>query len=382
MMSNLPTIPTWPFYESDEQSAVLEVLSSAKGNYWTGTEGKRFEEEFATWCGSKHGLCISNGTAALELALRSVGVSRGDEVIVTPRSFLASAASIAAVGGDPIFADIDVLSGNVTAESIRQVVTTNTKAIIVVHLAGWPADMPSIMSLAMELGIAVVEDCAQAHGAEINGSKVGSFGDVSAFSFCQDKIMSTGGEGGMITTNSDEIRDVVWSLRDHGRNRAQTLSGNHPFGFRWTQERIGTNARMTEMQSAIGRRQLLKVDFWVQLRIENAKAIMYGLRQQRELTFPMPTGTTKHSFYRLGALVDSSIRDAMVQYLNQAGIAASVGACPEIYKEKAFVDLSSDKQVRCPNAITLGKQSITFPVHPGVENHVDFIIEQTKAFFA
>ncbi|MAI66861.1 MAG: aminotransferase, partial [Phycisphaerae bacterium] len=212
-------IPPWPIYEDDELDAVQKVLASGRGNYWQGKEGKLFEQEFADWCGAKYGLCMSNGTIALELALKACGINMGDEVIVTPRSFLASVAAVVAVGAVPVFADVELDSGNISAETIEKVVTNKTTGIIPVHLGGWPADMPAIMELANKQGIKVIEDCAQAHGASINGQLVGSFGHAAAFSFCQDKIMSTGGEGGIITTNDDMVRDIAWSLRDHGRNR-------------------------------------------------------------------------------------------------------------------------------------------------------------------
>jgi len=252
------TLPEWPIYDTDEREAVDRVLSSGKSNYWSGNEGCSFENEFAEWCGVEHGLCMFNGTLALELSLRSAGVCAGDEVIVTPRSFLASAASIVAVGATPVFVDVELQSGNISPMEIKHAINERTKAIMVVHIGGWPADMPAIMEVAQSNKLVVIEDCAQAHGASISGVKVGSFGDVAAFSFCQDKIMSTGGEGGMMVTNNHAIFDRAWSYRDHGRDRLKSLSANHPAGFRWLQTCFGTNARMTEMQAAIGRCQLQK----------------------------------------------------------------------------------------------------------------------------
>jgi dTDP-4-amino-4,6-dideoxygalactose transaminase len=381
-MSSIDLAP-WPIYEEDERQAVDRVLVSGKANYWGGKEGQLFEQEFAKWCGTAHGLCVFNGTIALEIALRSVGIQRDDEVIVTPRSFLASAASVAAVGAIPVFADVEFESGNLTAETIEKAITSKTRAIVVVHLGGWPAAMHEIMSLAKQHGIKVVEDCAQAHGASIDGQKVGSFGDISTFSFCQDKIMSTGGEGGIILTNDDAVRDIAWSLRDHGRNRDKTLSNDHPSGFRWTQERMGTNGRMTEMQASIGRCQLKKVEGWIEQRNCNANVLLEGLRGIQGIEIPMPRDQTQHSFYRLTMLFDKpAMRDSAIQKLNKIGIPASVGPCPEIYKEEAFSLAGLAPSFKLPIASKLGSSSLVLPTHPGVETVIPVIIDQISQLFA
>ncbi len=192
---------TWPRFDQDELDAVQAVLRSGRVNYWTGREGRSFEREFAAYCGAAHGVALANGTLALELALRALGVGSGDDVLVTPRSFFASAGAIMLTGGRPVFADVDTDSQNVTVETLGAAITAETKAIVVVHLAGWPCDMDAIGAFAASNELAIVEDCAQAHGASWRGRKVGSFGDAAAFSFCQDKIMTTGGEGGMLLTS-------------------------------------------------------------------------------------------------------------------------------------------------------------------------------------
>ena len=366
----------WPVIADDERSAVDRVLSSGKTNYWTGEEGLGFEQEFASWCGAKHGLCVFNGTVALEIALRSCGIESGDEVIVTPRSFLASAAVVAAVGATPVFADIDFESGNLTAETIESVITDRTRGVVVVHLGGWPAEMPEIMALAEKHDLKIIEDCAQAHGAAISGQRVGSFGHAAAFSFCQDKIMSTGGEGGMIVTNDDQIRDIAWSLRDHGRNREQTMSDDHESGFRWTQDRIGTNGRMTEMQSAIGRCQLKKVNNWLSQRYANANTLSDGLKEIDGIHVPTPPDHISHAYYRLTVIFDDGDeRDRVVQHLNSVGVPAAVGPCPEIYREKAFVDLGLAPSSSLPVAANLGERSMVLPAHPGMESALGFIID-------
>jgi dTDP-4-amino-4,6-dideoxygalactose transaminase len=382
-MDQLIQPPPWPKYEQDEIDAVQSVLVSGNGNYWSGEEGKLFEQEFATWCGAKHGLCVFNGTVALELALRAVGITCGDEVIVTPRSFLASVAAVVAIGAIPVFADVELDSGNISAETIEKVITTRTRGIVPVHLSGWPADMPAITELADRHGIKVVEDCAQAHGASINGQLVGSFGHAAAFSFCQDKIMSTGGEGGMILTNQDKVRDIAWSLRDHGRNRERTLSNDHPSGFRWTQERIGTNGRMTEMQSAIGRCQLRKVDTWVSQRQKNAKQISSGLQGISGLRVPAPSETYKHAYYRSTVLFDEEeARNSTVKKLEESGLPASVGPCPEIYLEEAFVNLGVVPGAPCPVAHDLGKKTMVLSVHSGMETLLPEIVDEITGVIA
>jgi dTDP-4-amino-4,6-dideoxygalactose transaminase len=375
--------PVWPVFEQEEQDAVQKVLQSGKTNYWYGDEGVSFEHEFAQWCSAKHGLCMSNGTVALELALKAAGIGAGDEVIVTPRSFLASAATVVAVGAIPVFADIDEQSGNIDPQSIQKRITKKTRGILVVHLGGWPSPMQEILSIATEHGLQVIEDCAQAHGATIGGKAVGTFGFVGAFSFCQDKIISTGGEGGMIITNDDTVFDVAWSIRDHGRNRERTLSKDHPFGFRWLQDIIGTNARLTEMQSAIGRCQLKKVEGWLQKRKANAHAIISALSDNENITFPVPSGDVEHSYYRLtGFVKDARKRDGIVDHLQRSGIHASVGPCPEIYREKAFRDLGYGPEQPLPVATELGKKSVVLSVHPSVEKVLPAIIDELRLVLA
>ena len=375
-------IAPWPVYETDEQNAVTKVLASGNANYWSGDECKLFEQEFATWCGVNHGLAVFNGTVALEIALKAAGIECGDEVIVTSRSFLSSAASVAAIGAIPVFADVDFESGNLTAQTIQEVMTEKTKGVVVVHLGGWPAEMPSILQLADPHNLKVIEDCAQAHGATIGGQKVGSFGHVAAFSFCQDKIMSTGGEGGMIITDDDAIRDIAWSLRDHGRNREQTLSDNQQSGFRWTQERIGTNGRMTEMQGAIGRCQLQKVSKWLKQRNENATVLIRGLQHLDGISIPIADDGNSNAYYRVTMVFDDGQkRDEIVNALREVGIPAAVGPCPEIYLEHAFANSAFPQNRPLTTAHELGKRTMVLPVHPGMHTALPWIIDQITSFF-
>ena len=261
---------SWPHYDEDEVTAAMRVLQSGRVNYWTGQEGRQFEQEYAALVGAKYAVALMNGSVALEASLVALGMAPGDEVVVTSRTFIASASCVIMRGGRPVMADVDPVSQNITAETIAAALTPRTKGIIAVHLAGWPCDMDPIMNLAREKGLWVVEDCAQANGAIYKGRQVGSMGDVAAFSFCQDKIITTGGEGGMVTTNRHDIWDKIWSYKDHGKSFDAVYYREHPPGFRWLHESFGTNWRMTEMQAAIGRVQLRKLPQWLTLRRRNA----------------------------------------------------------------------------------------------------------------
>ncbi len=247
IMTSPLTRSPWPFYEEDEIEAVLAVLRSGKVNYWTGEECREFEREYAAYFGTQRAIALANGTVALELALQALDIGDGDEVIVTPRSFIASASAAVMRGAAPVFCDVDLESGNITAETIAPALTPHTKAIIAVHLGGWPCAMESIMDLAHARGLAVIEDCAQSHGAKYNGKYAGSFGDIAAWSFCQDKIITTGGEGGMATTNDEVLWSAMWSFKDHGKSWDAVYNREHAPGFRWLHESFGTNWRMTEI---------------------------------------------------------------------------------------------------------------------------------------
>ena len=260
-MLNTPFSP-WPSYTEEEANAVTDVLLSNKVNYWTGQECREFEKEFATFADSEYAIALANGTVGLDLILKGLGIGAGDEVIVTSRTFLASVSSIALAGAVPVFADVDADSQNVTAESIAAAVTEKTRAVLCVHLAGWPCDMDPIMDLATKHNLFVIEDCAQAHGARYKGRSVGSIGHAGAWSFCQDKIMTTGGEGGMVTCNDKALWSRMWSFKDHGKSWSAIYEKDHPPGFRWLHESFGTNWRMTEMQGAIGRIQLARMPQW------------------------------------------------------------------------------------------------------------------------
>ena len=357
----------WPFYDEDEIAAAVAVLRSGRVNQWTGDRVRAFEQTLATTCGAKHAIAVANGSLALELALRTLGIGRGDEVIVTSRSFIASASCVDIVGARPVFADVDAESQNITCATIAPLITQRTRAIIPVHLAGWPCDMPAIMDLAQRHELAVIEDCAQAIGARIGGRPVGGFGDAAVLSFCQDKIVSTGGEGGALLLNDDMLWRAAWSYKDHGKD--WDLATKPPSGssYRWLHRGIGTNWRMTEMQAAIGLEQMRKLDGWLAQRQELAHAWIEGLRPLRCLDIPLPPPNVDHAWYKLYAFVQPEHlqtgfgRDQILALLTSNGVRAFYGSCPEIYREAAY---ARQRVKRRPVARRLGETSLMFEVHP------------------
>ncbi|MDC0590421.1 DegT/DnrJ/EryC1/StrS aminotransferase family protein [Gammaproteobacteria bacterium] len=364
-------LPTWPDFSSEEIETVSQILTSSKVNYWTGNEGKTFEKEFSSWTGANYSIALANGTLALELALKSLNLLPDDEVIVSPRTFIASVSSVINIGSTPVFADVDPESGNITASSIEKVRTKKTKAIVCVHLAGWPCDMDSIMQLAKKNNIYVIEDCSQAHGACYDGKSVGSLGDIGTWSFCQDKIMSTGGEGGMVTTNDERIWRSMWEYKDHGKSYDKVSQTNLNPGFRWLHDSFGSNYRMTEMQSAIGRIQLTKMKSWTQSRNRNASFLLEVCnRLPNILRTPIVPSIDLHAYYKFytyikpEGLKQGYSRDIILENLNHLGVPAFSGSCSEIYLESAFDKTSFRPNTRLPIAKQLGETSIVFLVHP------------------
>ena len=362
--------PAWPLFDDEDVAVVAEVLKSGKVNRWTGQENLLFEEEFAAFTGCDYSVALANGTVALELALFALGVGENDEVIVTSRSFVASASVIVARGAIPIFADVDYVSQNVTAQTIKPHISPRTKAIIAVHLAGWPCEMDAIMDLARHYNLKVVEDCAQALGATYKGHSVGSLGDVAAFSFCQDKIMTTGGEGGMLATNDPEIWEKAWAFKDHGKNFSNTMQPHSSLGFRWLHDTFGTNWRMTEMQAALGRRALRKMPEWLRVRRHHADCLTRVFKDIPGLRVTEPPHYISHAYYKYYAFVTPEKlnigidRDSIMRAINEFGIPCGSGSCGEIYLEEAFVKAGLKPSERLQVARNLGETSLMFLVHP------------------
>ena len=360
----------WPSFTQAEADAVSKVLLSNKVNYWTGQECREFEKEFAQFAGTKHAVAVANGTVALDLALKVLGVGQGDDVIVTSRTFLASASSIVTAGANPIFADVELDSQNISRRTIETVITPNTKAIICVHLAGWMCDMDPIMQLAHDKGLFVIEDCAQAHGEMYKGKSAGSIGHIGAWSFCQDKIMTTGGEGGMVTTNDEALWKKMWSYKDHGKNFDSVYNKQHPPGFRWLHDSFGTNWRMMEMQAVIGRLQLKQMPEWTAQRNANMARIQAVFEKSPYFTVAKPSSDYVHAAYKcyvqvnLEALPEGWSRDRIMQEISGLGVPCFSGSCSEVYLEKAFDNTPWRPTERLTHAQALGESSLMFLVHP------------------
>lgn len=360
----------WPSFTQEEADAVSKVLLSNKVNYWTGQECREFEKEFATFAGTQYAVALANGTVALDVALKALNIGAGDDVIVTSRTFLASASSIVTAGANPIFADVELDSQNISARTIEAVLTPNTKAIICVHLAGWMCDMDPIMQLATERGLYVIEDCAQAHGAQYKGKPAGSIGHISAWSFCQDKIMTTGGEGGMVTTNDEALWKKMWSYKDHGKNFDSIYNKQHPPGFRWLHDSFGTNWRMMEMQAVIGRIQLKKMTEWTEIRNQNMQRIYSAFEKAPYITVFQPSNDYIHAAYKcyvqvnVDQLPEGWSRDRIMNEIAELGVPCFSGSCSEVYLEHAFDNTPWRPAQRLQNAQKLGENSLMFLVHP------------------
>lgn len=368
-MLNGPFSP-WPSYTQEEADAVSQVLLSNRVNYWTGKECREFEREFAEFAGTNHAIAVANGTVALDLALKALGIGAGDEVIVTSRTFLASVTCIVNAGAWPVFADVDADSQGISAETVASLINDNTKAVIAVHLAGWPCDMDGLNDLACRHGLSVIEDCAQAHGATYKGKPVGSLGHVAAWSFCQDKIMTTGGEGGMVTTNDRELWSRMWAYKDHGKSWEAVYEREHLPGFRWLHESFGTNWRMTEMQAAIGRIQLRRMPDWAERRRANCEAIWQAARECKGLRVPDVPEHIGHAGYKCYVFVEPTTlkpgwdRNRVMSEIVSAGVPCFSGSCSEVYFEKAIQDAGMAPAERLPVARELGDSSLMFLDHP------------------
>jgi dTDP-4-amino-4,6-dideoxygalactose transaminase len=377
----------WPSFTDEEADAVKRVLLSNKVNYWTGIETREFEKEFAAWCDVPYAVALANGTLALDVALKALGIGPGDEVVVTPRTFIASVSCVVNAGAVPVFADVEADSGNISAATIAKVITSKTKAVICVHLAGWPCDMDPIMALSQQHGFKVIEDCAQAHGARYKGRPVGSIGHVGAWSFCQDKIMTTAGEGGMVTTRDEALWRSMWAYKDHGKSYEAVYERQHAPGFRWLHESFGTNWRMLEMQAVVGRIQLKRMTQWQTQRAAHAKAIAEACASFKSLRVPAFQCNAKtcadvcataraeragcmHANYKFYAYINPAelnegwTRDKVIDAINGEGVPCTQGSCSEVYLEKAFDGKGWRSDARLPIAQQLGETSLMFLVHP------------------
>ncbi len=387
----------WPYYDDDEILAVINTLKSGRVNQWTGDQIQTFESEFLQYTGVSHAIALANGSLALDLSLIALEIGEGDEVIVTPRSFIASVSCVALQKATPVFVDVDPVSQNITADKIAEAITKKTKAVIAVNLAGWPCELDRIQALCKSNGIALIEDCAQAHGASYKGKRVGSFGDCAIFSFCQDKIMTTGGEGGMLVTGKSHIWEKVWSYKDHGKSIDSLDAKEQINQFRWLADSFGTNCRMTEMQAAIGSVMLTKLDQWVLKRRRLAQLFTKGFEQISGLRTTEPDSNFYHSYYKYYVFVEgAALRSGwttsrILDALKDSGIPCKSGICPEIYLEKVFKNyphrlvnaIKYDGRLRLPVAKQLGETSMMFMVHPTLgESAIEYVIDHVKGVMA
>lgn len=384
-----PMYATWPKYDQEIIKAVQNVLKSGRTNQWVGDHVYAFEKEYAEYLGVKHAIAMANGTVSLDVALRVLGIGSGDEVIVTCRSFVASASTVGMSGAVPIFCDVDPVSGNMTAESIQAVMTPKTRAVIAVHLAGWPCEMDSIVKLCRKNKLALIEDCAQAHGATYRGQPVGSFGDFASFSFCQDKIFSTGGEGGLLVTNKTALWKQAWSMKDHGRDFDVVFNQKSGTSFKWMVNSFGSNYRMSEMQAAIGRIFLQKLDEMVAQRRKHANRLNDAFKQTRGLCINAVPDHIEHAYYKYYVQIDTNMlksrlsRDTILSQVSGQGIPCGSGSCAEIYREKAFKQYRKQQgyapQKRLPVARKLGDTSIMLQVHPNLTPAwIDYVIQTIR----
>lgn len=378
---DLPHLPRWPRFTAAQIEAAERVLRSGRVNYWTGDECRLFEEEFAEFVGSRYAVAVANGTVALELALRALGVSHGDEVLVPSATFIATASAVVACGARPICVDVDLDSQSMTRATLEPHLTERTRGIVPVHLLGWPAPMSEILEFAREHELFVLEDCAQAHGATYKGQTVGSLGDAAAFSFCQDKILTTGGEGGMVVTSHERVWRRVWEQKDHGKSYDAVFHRDHPPGFRWVHESFGTNARMTELQAAIGREGLVELPEWLERRKKNAAHLDEFFAELPYFRVPSVPDHCRHAYYKYGVFVQPEelpngwSRDALLQRIVSKGVPCYQGICPEIYREKAFPNAGWAPEGRHENAQKIWETGLMFLVHPPLgEDHMAHVV--------
>jgi dTDP-4-amino-4,6-dideoxygalactose transaminase len=341
---------SWPRIPEKAIDSVSNVLRSGKLNQWNNPAVKEFEQKFAKHMGCKYAVAVFNGTVALELCVKTLGLKEGDEVIVTSRTFLASASCVAWYGIKPVFVDVDENSQNISLETIKPSITKKTKAVILVHLAGWPCDVKEICDYCRQKSIYTIEDCAQAHGAKYNGRHVGTWGDINAWSFCQDKIITTGGEGGMVTTNCPYLHKSAWSLKDHGKGYDTVFNKEHPPGFRWLHENIGTNWRMMPMQAVIGSHALDDLEGWVIHRRKIAAAYNNALKDCDGVRLTLPPENVYHAYYKYYFFIEpgkfSVSRDELISRIDDEGIFCQVGSCSEVYKETALKVFAPEFELR------------------------------------
>ena len=361
-VSNIKVPIAKPIIGDEEIENVVEVLKS--GMIAQGPKVEEFEEKFAEWVGADYGIAVNSGTAALHVALLSCDIGEGDEVITTPFTFIASGNSILYTGAKPVFADIDLKTYTIDPNSIENLISENTKAILPVQLYGQSANMDKINEIAEKYGLTVIEDAAQAHGATCNGEKVGSLGDMSCFSFYPTKNMTTS-EGGIITTNDDELAENAKVFRAHGAS------------IRYHHDEIGYNFRMTDISAAIGLAQLDKIDGFNDKRIENAAYLNAGLKNVDGIITPYCAYGSKHVYHQYTIRVEKGDRDDWVDIINDCGVGTGIHYPIPLYNQPIYRKLGLSGN--CPNAELAADNVISLPVHPSLtKDDLDLVIEAVK----
>ena len=358
-------ISTWPIYDEQMLVGINKIIKKGQVNYLFGKWGKEFENLFSKYHKVSYSIAVSNGTVGLELALAALELNNNDEVLVTPRSYYSSASCIIRNNLKPVFVDIDLNTQNILVDDIKKKITKKTKCIICVHLGGLPCEMNEIMKIAKHNKIKVIEDCSQAHGAMLDGKLAGSFGDIAVWSFCNDKIISTLGEGGMISTSNKNLYNKLWSLKDIGKNIKKYYENNKKkIGFQWLHDSIGTNARLTEIQSYAGYYQLKKLSYVVKKRNENATFLKTELSKLNIFSFLNYSPNYYNAYYRFNFLFNPKYQTNKLSrniLLKELGPRIDIreGSCPEIYNEKYF---KMNYSFFCPNANYIGKYALSLQV--------------------
>ncbi|MCC7300409.1 MAG: DegT/DnrJ/EryC1/StrS family aminotransferase [Verrucomicrobia bacterium] len=394
--------PMWPSFEESTIQKAMEPLRAGKVNYWTGPIGQQFEKAWAKWNGSRNAISVSNGTAALHVALASLGIGPGDEVICPSYSFIASSFCIMQAGALPVFADVTE-DHTIDPKAIESLINERTKAIIVVHLYGIVADMDPIMALAKKHNLKVVEDCAQCFGGVYKGKKAGTIGNAGCFSFCQSKHFTTGGEGGMVVTDDDDLAWECRSFRDHGYDVKERLNLLEMEGkLMYIHKRVGFNFRMTEMQSQIGLCELERFDSWnLKNRVRNGKMLIAALKDHPlVLAAPVDTSDRQNSFWWAPFVLDVNKLTCDIKKFIKAVAAEGVPVYsvlwPEMYKERAYIERNGfgtrnypfdDPNARkidystfdCKKANWMTDRTISFFTHPVyTEAHMQACIDAFK----
>lgn len=351
-----------PIIGEEEIENVVEVLKS--GMIAQGPKVMEFEEKFANWIGAKYGIATNSGTSALHVALLACGIGEGDEVITTPFTFIASGNAIVYTGATPVFADIDLDTYTIDPDKIEDLITDKTKVILPVQLYGQAADMDKIREIAEKHDLKIIEDAAQAHGAEYNGEKVGTLGDMACFSFYPTKNMTTS-EGGMITTNDEELAKKAQMFRAHGASE------------RYHHDEIGYNFRMTDIAAAIGLAQLNVIDEFNNKRISNANYLNEQLKDVEGIVTPKSPDNYKHVYHQYTILVEKGNRDDWVEFLTNKGIGTGIHYPIPLYNQPIYKKLGIEGD--CPLAEKAADNVISLPVHPSLtKEDLDLVVDAVK----